>query len=67
MNEEGFRQWLANRGLADDSAATRLSMVRRIENVLPQLGIAATDLDAAFALDSLESVRLALEGLKQDA
>jgi len=42
-------------------------MVRRIENVLPQLGIAATDLDAAFALDSLESVRLALEGLKQDA
>lgn len=67
MDEEGFEQWLVNSGLADDSIRTQLWMVRRIETVLPQLGIAAADLDAAFALDSLEGVSSALESLKQDA
>lgn len=36
----GFKQWLVKRGLAGDSVSTRLWMVRRIETVLPQLGIA---------------------------
>jgi 5-methylcytosine-specific restriction enzyme B len=67
LNEEGFKQWLEARGLAQNSIATRMSAVRRIERILSDLGIQQSDLDAAFEHDSLQSTKAALEKLKVNA
>lgn len=67
MRDAEFKDWLIARGLADNSMATRLSAVRRIERVLPELGVSQPDLDAAYDTDTLDAVRASLVELRADA
>lgn len=67
MNSDGFKQWLEAKNFTENSVATRTSAVRRIEKVLPNLGIQYSDLDAAFAHDALQSTKAALQKLKANA
>jgi 5-methylcytosine-specific restriction protein B len=67
LNESGFKKWLEARNLTENSIATRMSAVRRIERILPELGIDQTNLDDAFDYDSLRSTKAALMRLKVNA
>jgi len=67
LNESGFKKWLEARNLTENSIATRMSAVRRIERILPELGIDQTNLDEAFDYDSLRSTKAALMRLKVNA
>lgn len=67
MDTEGFKQWLENKNFTENSIATRISSVRRIERILPQLGVQYADLDTAFDKDSLQSTKTALQKLRTNA
>lgn len=66
MKREQFRSWLEPKHSLK-AVNTGLSTVSRIERHLADLGLPTVDLDAAFAADGLEQVRLALESVRDDA
>lgn len=66
MKEAEFKAWLEASGLSENSIGTRMSMLRRIERVLAELGLPYADLDAAFDADELVSTRAAVLALKED-
>ncbi|MGA0601513.1 AAA family ATPase [Caulobacter sp. KR2-114] len=67
MDDEGYRNWLTGRGVAQNSAATRTQMLKVVERNLTALGVGAANLDDAFSQDGLSAAISALKRVKTDA
>jgi len=66
LRREEFRSWLEPKH-SPNAVNTGLNTVSRIERHLAELDVSSSDLDVSFATDSLEQVRRALEGVRDDA
>jgi 5-methylcytosine-specific restriction enzyme B len=67
MDEEGYKAWLAARGVGSASIATRTGNIRKVEQNLAGLGVAYSDLNVGCETDQLASAIGAVRALRKDA